>query len=173
MLLLVGPAYQQMHVVHFCPDFSRAIFYYGRSIWIIARCVHQRPLRLPRVPLLLHNRVPLAPKSQINGATYISLRYNIIRDNRNVLHMHVLLNHLNTSRAVQSWLRHQMETYSALLPYAPVTGEFPSQRPVTRSFDYFFIYEWANLWVSNRDPGDLRRHRAQYDFTIMFSIIFF
>ena len=30
--------------------------------------------------------------------------------------------------------RHQMETFSALL----VTGEFPAQRPVTRSFDVYF-----------------------------------
>ena len=40
------------------------------------------------------------------------------------------------------WWRHQMETFSALLALsagnAPVTGEFPSQRPVTRSFDVFF-----------------------------------
>ena len=35
-----------------------------------------------------------------------------------------------------------METFSALLAlcagYSPVTGEFPTQRPVTRSFDVFF-----------------------------------
>ena len=35
-----------------------------------------------------------------------------------------------------------METFSASLAlcvgYSPVTGEFPSQRPVTRSFDLFF-----------------------------------
>ena len=35
-----------------------------------------------------------------------------------------------------------METFSALLALcagnSPVTGEFPSQRPVTRSFDVFF-----------------------------------
>ena len=40
-----------------------------------------------------------------------------------------------------SW-RHQMETFSALLALcagnSPVPGEFPSQRPVTRSFDVFF-----------------------------------
>ena len=40
------------------------------------------------------------------------------------------------------WWRHQMETFSALLALcagnSPVTGEFPSQRPVTRSFDVFF-----------------------------------
>ena len=37
---------------------------------------------------------------------------------------------------------HQMETFSALLAIcagnSPVTGEFPTQRPVTRSFDVFF-----------------------------------
>ena len=41
-----------------------------------------------------------------------------------------------------SWWRHQMETYSALLAIcagnSPVPGEFPTQRPVTRSFDVFF-----------------------------------
>ena len=35
-----------------------------------------------------------------------------------------------------------METFSALLAIctgiAPVTGEFPAQRPVTQSFDVFF-----------------------------------
>ena len=37
------------------------------------------------------------------------------------------------------WWRHQMETYSLLLwRKPPVSGEFPSQRLVTRSFDVFF-----------------------------------
>ena len=42
----------------------------------------------------------------------------------------------------QSLWRHQMETFSALLAIcagnSPVTGEFPTQRPVTRSFDVYF-----------------------------------
>ena len=41
-----------------------------------------------------------------------------------------------------SWWRHQREAYSASLALcagnSPVTGEFPSQMPVTRSFDVFF-----------------------------------
>ena len=41
-----------------------------------------------------------------------------------------------------SWWHHQMETFSALLAICAgnslVTGEFPTQRPVTRSFDIFF-----------------------------------
>ena len=41
-----------------------------------------------------------------------------------------------------TWWRHQMETFSALLAIcagnSPASGEFPAQRPVTRSFDVFF-----------------------------------
>ena len=46
------------------------------------------------------------------------------------------LKHANT------WWRHQMEAFSTLLAFCegkpPVNGGFPSQRPVTRSFDFFF-----------------------------------
>ena len=41
-----------------------------------------------------------------------------------------------------TWRRHQMETFSALLAIcagnSPVPGEFPTQRPVMRSFDVYF-----------------------------------
>ena len=62
-----------------------------------------------------------------------------------------------------------METFSALLALCagnpPVTGEFPSQRPVTRSFDVFFDLRLKNGWVNNYEAGKLRRHRAHYDVT--------
>ena len=42
----------------------------------------------------------------------------------------------------ETWWRHQMETFSASLAIcagnSPVPGEFPAQRPVTRSFEVFF-----------------------------------
>ena len=48
----------------------------------------------------------------------------------------------NLWKTICSWWRHQMETFSALLAIcagnSPVSGEFPAQRPVTRSFDIFF-----------------------------------
>ena len=47
-----------------------------------------------------------------------------------------------------------------------VTGEFPSHRPVTRSFDVFFIWAWINGWVNNRQAGELRHQRAHYDVTV-------
>ena len=46
-------------------------------------------------------------------------------------------------------------------------GEFPTQRPVTRSLMYFFMCAWINVWVNNREAGDLRRHPAHYDVIVM------
>ena len=49
---------------------------------------------------------------------------------------------VNGENRMITWWRHQMETFSALLAIcagnSPVSGEFPAQRPVTRSFDVFF-----------------------------------
>ena len=59
---------------------------------------------------------------------------------------------------VMSWWRHQMETFSALLTIcagkSPVTGEFRTQRPETRSFDVFLDLRlnkrlskhWSGWW---------------------------
>ena len=64
-----------------------------------------------------------------------------------------------------------METFSAFLAIcagnSPVTGEFPAQRPVTRSFGVFFDLAWINGGVHNCEAGDLGRHRAHYDVTVM------
>ena len=69
------------------------------------------------------------------------------------------------------WWRHQFEKFSALLALCAVnslvTGEFPAQRPVTRSFDAFFISAWINAWANNREAGDLGRHLAHYDVIVM------
>ena len=57
-----------------------------------------------------------------------------------------------------TWWRHHMETFSALLAIcagnSPVAGEFPTQRPVTRSFGVFFDLrlsirvskQWSGWW---------------------------
>ena len=80
-----------------------------------------------------------------------------------------------TTRAICStaaWWRHQMKTFSAFLALCVgnslVTDEFPSQRPVTRSFDVFFdLCLKKNGWVNNREAGDLRRHCTHYDIIVM------
>ena len=64
-----------------------------------------------------------------------------------------------------------METFSALLAIcagnSPVTGEFPTQRPVTWNFDVFFDLRHNKRWVNNGEAGDLSRHRAHYNVTVM------
>ena len=75
---------------------------------------------------------------------------------------------------VNTWWRHQMETFSALLAIcagnSPVPGEFPTQRPVTRSFDVFFDVR-PNKQLSKQSWGwwfetlssSLWRHRNEYN----------
>ena len=63
-----------------------------------------------------------------------------------------------------------METFPTLLAICegnpPVTGGFPSKRPVTRSFGDLFDLRLDDQWANNRDAGDLRL-RAHYDATVM------
>ena len=63
-----------------------------------------------------------------------------------------------------------MEIFSALLAFCEenpsITGGFPSQRPMTRSFDVFADRR-LNKRANNRDDGNLRHHRADYDVTLM------
>ena len=66
-----------------------------------------------------------------------------------------------------------METFSLLLAISvgnsPLTGEFPAQRLVTRSFDVFFDLR-PNKRLSKQSLGWwLRRHRTHYDVTVILS----
>ena len=66
-----------------------------------------------------------------------------------------------------TWWRHQMETFSTLLAIcagnSPFPSEFPIQRPVTQSFDVFFILrpnkrlskQWWGWWF---ETPSLWRH---------------
>ena len=79
----------------------------------------------------------------------------------------LIIKHCLYQKLTQPWWRHEMETFSALLTLcagnSPATGEFPSQRPVTWSFDVFldlrlnkrlskqswcwwFETPWRSLW---------------------------
>ena len=66
-----------------------------------------------------------------------------------------------------------MKTFSALLAIctgnSPDPGEFPTQRPVMRSFDVYFDLRRINGWVNNREAGDLRRYRPHYGVIVMIS----
>ena len=65
------------------------------------------------------------------------------------------------------WWRHQMEIFDVLL--------CEGNPPVTSLSDwrgalmFSLIYGWRHSWGSNRNAGDLRRHCAHYDVTVMMS----
>ena len=76
-----------------------------------------------------------------------------------------------------AWWRHQMETFPALLALcagnSSVTGEFPSQWPVTRNFDVFFhlrqnkrLSEQSWGWRFETPSHPLWRHRNEVCKTI-------
>ena len=46
-------------------------------------------------------------------------------------------------------------------------GDFPAQRPVTRSFDVFFDLRLNKRLRNNREAGDLRRGRGHYGVNVM------
>ena len=84
-----------------------------------------------------------------------------------------LLNYLEgPGLPLWTWWRHQMETFSALLAIcagnSPVTGEFPTQWPVTRSFFFFDLHldkplskqSWC--WLFEMPSRPLWRHSDIY-----------
>ena len=70
-----------------------------------------------------------------------------------------------------SWWRHQMKTFSALLTIcagnSPSSVNSPHKGQRCRALLFSLICAWINSWVNNREAGDLRRHRAHYDVTVM------
>ena len=69
------------------------------------------------------------------------------------------------------WWRHQVEAFSELLALcagnSPVTGEFPHKGQWHRAWIFSVISTSTNGWASNREAGDLTRHRAHYNVTAM------
>ena len=110
-------------------------------------------------------------KMPLLNVTYIYI-YIVIGTNH---HQTQCIGEVNPSRdrnrdSDDPWWSHQMETFSALLAIcagnSPVPGEFPTQRPVTRSFDVFFDLrlnkrlskQWRGWWFETQSCP-LWRHR--------------
>ena len=108
--------------------------------------------------------------NMINTFSWITTqnRYKKVHDD---WQLYILLSYRGMVRFM-SWWRHQMETFSTLLAFcarnSSVTGGFPTQRPVTRSFDVFFDLG-LNKWLSKQSWGwwfnTLWRH---YGVTVLF-----
>ena len=108
------------------------------------------------------------PNSFIKTHFYEELSLHISWRSTHLLHLYFLF----------SWWRHQMETCSASLAF--VRGIHRLLRGIRRSplnsshtdqwrgaLMFSLICAWTNGWVNNQDAGDLRRHRAHYDVTVM------
>ena len=78
----------------------------------------------------------------------------------------------------ESGWRHWMETFSALM--APLRGIHRSSQVISPhkgqwlgALIFFFDSAWRNACENNRGAGDLRRHRAHYDATLMVTLAIF
>ena len=71
----------------------------------------------------------------------------------------------------QSWWRHQMETFSALLALcagnSPAPVNSPHKGQWREALMFTLICARINDWVNNREAGDLRRHRGHYDVNVI------
>ena len=72
-----------------------------------------------------------------------------------------------------SWWRHQMETFSALLALCAPGIHRSSVNPPhkgqwRRALMFSLICVWITGSVNDREDGDLRRHRAHSDVSVMF-----
>ena len=101
------------------------------------------------------------------------LAYRNAKITKSTFYLNQFCGHLRRDAMLKmksAWWRHQMETFSALLAIcaenSPVPGEFPAQRPVTRSFDVLFDphpnkrlgkQSWG--WWSETPSSSLWRHR--------------
>ena len=68
-----------------------------------------------------------------------------------------------------------METFSTLVTgplWRESTGHrwIPLTKAVTQSFHFSSICAITSVWVNSWDAGALRRHRAHYDVTVMYSV---
>ena len=74
---------------------------------------------------------------------------------------------------LNSWWRHQMQTFSAWLAIcagnSPVPVNSPHKGQWRGALMFSLICVWINGWVNNREAGDLRRYLAYCDVTVMSS----
>ena len=75
----------------------------------------------------------------------------------------------------KSWWRHQIETFSALLDLCAGNPPGIHRSPVDSphkgqwrgSLMFPLICAWTTGWANHKGAGDLIRHRARYDVTVM------
>ena len=101
------------------------------SLCMVEKCLRYADENIKSVYIYDNYNITIIPANAFLGATYLEVRKPCAKNS----YMYI---------SMEPWWRHQMETSSALLSLcagnSPVTGEFPSKRLVTRSFDVLFLY---------------------------------
>ena len=73
--------------------------------------------------------------------------------------------------SIFKWWRHQMETFSRYWPFVRGIHRSPVNSPHKGQWSgalmFSLICAWINGWAKNCNAGDLGRHHAHYDVTIM------
>ena len=130
-----------------------------------AACVDCKRIHIGQDHMLCATRTPVAPfTNMLNWTSCLTNIRDSCDSRRHDAHVVMPWN-----RIKPRW-RHQMETFSALLTIcagnSPVTGEFHTQRSVTRSFDVFFdlslnkrLSKQSWGWWFETPSRPLRRHR--------------
>ena len=153
---------------------------------------NKQNLILCNVPSLLNqtfNDVSLVGYILYKNVWNRNIWCNVLGTNRLRLPITFIYTHLNTFCGVcvssvtfrlnsskghrdefDSWWRHQMETFPALLA---ICSRFrvnsPHKGQWRGALMCCLICVWINDWVNNR--GDLRRHRAHYDVILIFYLL--
>ena len=74
-----------------------------------------------------------------------------------------------------TWWHNQMEIFSTLLAFVWGIHQWPVNSPHKGQWHgalmFSLICVWTNSWANNGDTGDLRRHGAHYDVTVMINQI--
>ena len=82
--------------------------------------------------------------------------------------------HVGDTEGHTAWWRHQTETFSALLALCAGNSPVPVNSPHKGQWRggalmFSLICVWINIWVNNREAGDLRCHRAHYNVAVMWN----
>ena len=130
---------------------------YGLDIFM--NCFYFLILSIPCSGIFRSHSVKQNPSPIVCCALRTSIQFywlDSVTDTQSRMHCILAPFDIYQSVLLDTWWRHQMETFSTLLAiYAgnsPVTGEFPAQRPVTQSFGVFFD-RTPNKWLSKQSRG--------------------
>ena len=133
-------------------------------------------MRMPNLPcrpfynnLKWHAFMKVISLPPLHAANLVANIYNNVFGVESIKWIEMQLKYnLHSPGHLITWWRHQMKAFSALLTLCegnpPITCGFPSQRPVTRSFDVFFdlclnkrLSQSGRRWFET-PPRSLWRH---------------